>query len=165
MRSFRLVVTLLGLLVVASCAESSRLDTEEAEDALALEYVRDTDATVEAVECPEEVDLDEGATFTCTLTLDGQDLDVVATQVDEDGTVEFEARQQVLDRAEVRARVAEQVGLELGQLVEARCGEAPVLVVPDDGTFTCTIVDENGSELPVEARLDEGGDVVVSPAP
>jgi hypothetical protein len=156
-------VAVLCLVVPAGCGGAGRLDTREVERALVADYAVVDGVVNDRAECPNQVDRGAGGSFVCTLTLDGQTLEVRVVQVDDEGTVRFEQLQTVLASAEVAEQVAAQVGRELGQIVTATCGTSAVIVVGDDG-FTCTVLDESGSTLEVTAEVGDDGEVVVAPA-
>jgi hypothetical protein len=145
------------------CGGAGRLDTREVERVLVADYAVVDGVVNERAECPNQVDRGAGGSFICTLTLDGQMLEVRVVQVDDEGTVRFEQLQTVLTAAEVADQVASEVGRELGQVVTATCGSSSVIVVDDDG-FVCSVLDENGSSLEVTAEVSDDGEITVAPS-
>jgi hypothetical protein len=162
-RSILLVVA-LALVTGAGCGGAGRVDTREVERGLVADFVPLDGVAVEGAECPNQVDRGAGGSFLCTVSVDGQQLEVRVVQVDDDGTVRFEQQQTVFEAAQVNAEVASQVGRELGQLVTATCGDSQVIVVDAGASVTCDVIDENGSVLTVVAELGDDGVLSVAPA-
>lgn len=130
----------------AGCSLDDDLDMERAEAALESEVGRYYGVRVEEVDCPEDVAMEEGGTFECTVTVAGQQLPVEARQDDDDGNVTFEAAAAVVDvvakTAELQAAIAED---NPGAHLRLFCGDQPVLVVAPGGTFDCLM---EGPDLP-----------------
>lgn len=160
------LVSLLGAgtAILAACGGGGRVDTREVERALLADFVPVEGVVADAADCPNQADRGAGGSFVCTVEIDGQELRVRVVQVDDDGTVRFEQTQTVLDAAQVADEVAGDVGRELGQLVTATCGASALIVIDDEGVVECDVVDENGSVLPVVARVGDDGVWSVEPA-
>ena len=83
------VAVLAATLLLAACGKV--IDTEELESQLATELQAQTGVTVTSVDCPEDVDAEQGDTFNCTATADdGSTADIKVTQTDDDGNVRWE---------------------------------------------------------------------------
>jgi Domain of unknown function (DUF4333) len=91
MRSRSARVVLVAVLAIAVGACSKTLDTEGLEGQLATQIEDEIDTTITSVECPEDVDVESGATFTCTAEEEsGAALEIQVTQSDDQGNVEWE---------------------------------------------------------------------------
>lgn len=138
-------IALLGLL--AACSLSDDLDMVKAESALRSEIARHYGVAVDEVACPDEVAMEDGGTFTCRVTVAGQELPVEATQDDGDGNVTFEATAAVIDVVEKTAELQEAIAAEnAGAHLRLYCGDQPVLVLEPGGTFDCLL---EGPDLPL----------------
>jgi hypothetical protein len=147
-------VALAALLV--SCSSDS-VDTATVRESLREDYLERTGAEVENVDCPDEVPRDLGTSFVCTLEVDGQTLEVVATQTDGDGTIGFSQKQALIEVGAVIAGIQEYAQSELRVSVTVDCGRRAVAVVDLGGTFDCTATDENGTAVVI--RVTAGGSI------
>jgi hypothetical protein len=147
-----------------ACSGAGRVDTRDVERSLIADYVVVEGVSVDAADCPNQVDRGAGGSFICTVTVDGQDLAVRVVQVDDDGTVRFEQQQVVFDANQVAIDVAAEMGRELGQPVTATCGSSPLIVADEGELVRCDVVDENGTTLAVDAEVGDDGVLSVTPA-
>jgi hypothetical protein len=100
-------IVIVFLLVVAGCgndadplddgstaptpsATSETLDTAGLERELKTQIESQTGGTIRSVECPADVELEEGGTFECTAEESNADHTIVVTQVDDQGNLEWE---------------------------------------------------------------------------
>jgi len=96
MRTHRIAFLASLLLVVGFRCSASvsgpelNIPTVESEIQTGIE--EQTDVTVSSVDCPEDVPIDEGGTFTCTATVEGSEetLSIRVTQTDNSGTVDWQ---------------------------------------------------------------------------
>lgn len=157
------VVTLGGLGVGAwFLLAGSTLDTAEAEDQIGAQVQEQTGVAPASVDCPAGVELAEGTTTTCTVTLQGQTYDYTLTQLDDDGTVEFTSDAIYVQLTDVEASLAE-VFLAEELEVEATCdaGERTVLIAADGLSVPCTVVNvtDSSDTADVTALIDATGTV------
>ena len=90
MRAVRKATWIVAVLAVvfALGACSKTLDIDEIEDQISTGIEEQTGAQVSEVDCPDEVDAEEGDTFDCTVTAeDGTEANVKVTQTSDDGDV------------------------------------------------------------------------------
>lgn len=79
----------LGAAVIGACGES-RLDTDKAESAIRAGITRQTGVKIDAVRCPDEVEVRKGDTFRCVARAsNGQRARVEVTQRDDEGAVSW----------------------------------------------------------------------------
>jgi hypothetical protein len=87
-------VSLLAVLAVpalaAGCSVGKKLKTDQIETQLAQQVKSQTGDAVSKVECPNDVDVKEGGTFTCSLLLqNGKKGTITITQLDDKGHVRW----------------------------------------------------------------------------
>ncbi len=145
-----------SLLALAACnAEvntTKQLNTEKGEDIIS-EFMEENykGLTVGEVKCPER-EIKEGDVFTCTGELNEQTLKFDVTQTDDEGTIEAEPTQAVLDISAAKALVEKSVGEQNQTTVTADCGSEDYVVSDVGSTLECEFTDAQG----------EGGTVVAT---
>lgn len=111
--------------------------------------------------CPEEVEVEEGAEFECTVELEGVDApySVTLTNVNEDEeTVRFDSKpaQPIIDVSAVTEFLRGNLNAQ-SQDAEVDCGDEAVIVTDVGATIECTVSDERGSEtVPIVVKNLEG---------
>ena len=87
----------LCALLGASCSFSAsvggggQLDTEKVEPEIATGIEAQTDVELDSVECPDDVDMEQGNDFECTATAtNGDTAPVSVTQDDDEGNISWE---------------------------------------------------------------------------
>ncbi len=86
----------VGAIVLSACSfeasvGSSGLDMEKLENGIFDGIEEQTGVEMESVECPEEMDEEEGLNFECTATdTSGESVQVRVVQTDDEGNVEWE---------------------------------------------------------------------------
>lgn len=96
--------------------------------------------SVEGADCPDEVDLDEGSTFECTVTIEGVEAPYAVTLTEdnpeaETGSFHIEPAKAIIDVSIVVNFIQGRV--DAG--AEVDCGSEKVIVTDVGGTFVCTI--------------------------
>jgi hypothetical protein len=148
-----LVAALVAALALGGCGRPAVLDTERTEARIADSLAARFDVEVGEVECPEEVEVDEGATFSCTASVDGGEVDVDVEQRDGDGALEVTPRQAVLVVDRVASDITDVLADRFSRDdVEVTCAGGPVRVEEPGATFACTAVD-GPQEVAVEVRV------------
>lgn len=131
---------------LAGCGTET-IDDEKVEDFL-LENAQ-APALIESIDCPDDVEVDEGATFECEVHTKGDGLEVVTMRQVEDGRVVQESDRQV--------RLPEGGGEIIPENVESLIrGQAqePERIVSVDCPAGVEI--EKGSSFRCTVRLDDG---------
>ncbi|RBY86782.1 DUF4333 domain-containing protein [Blastococcus sp. TF02A-26] len=140
----------------------STLDDADAEGQISARVQEQTGVAPDAVDCPSGVDLAEGTTSTCSVTLQGQAFDYTVTQLDDEGNVEFSSDAVYVPVADVETLLAEAFAEESLE-VEASCdaGDRTVLIAADGLSIPCTVVNAEDStdSADVTALLDAAGTV------
>jgi hypothetical protein len=140
----------------------STLDDADAESQISAQVQEQIGVAPDTVECPSGVDLAEGTTSTCTVTLQGQTYDYTLTQLDDEGNVEFSSDAVYVQLADVEELLADAFAGE-GFEVDASCdaGERTVLIAADGLSIPCTVVDVEDStdSADVTALVDAAGTV------
>ena len=151
--------TLASLAVLAALALSScgttRIDAGKSERFIRSVVSGQVGARVASVTCPENVDVEKGATFTCAVRgTDGSKGSVEVTQKDDDGNVQVDAP--FLHVREAEAVMAKELGRQVDEAsLTIACPE--IIVVRKDRRFECTAT-AAGKSREVAARLiDDAG--------
>ena len=91
MRSRSVRMAAAGLLALAAAACTKTLDTDGLEGELQTQVEQQTGSTISAVDCPADVEVETGGTFTCTAEEEsGTTFEIRVTQSDDRGNVEWE---------------------------------------------------------------------------
>lgn len=169
-RSVRLGTTLLVLLlcssVVAGCA-TSKLDTAGAEAQITAKLRSLYPALkVGNTSCPGHVRLGSGQTFTCTVPVSGKTVHVAVQQDDAHGKVSFRTREYLLQpalaanyvRKATVSELANRAQVDPAELppVDVSCGSEPLVLVPQPGTFRCTVTTASGTYTEVGSVAADG---------
>ena len=146
-------LTGLALLPMAACGRPAVLDTERTEERIQASLAERFDVEVTSVTCPDEVDVEEGATFSCTAEVAGEEVAVDVEQRDGDGALEVSPRQAVLVVERVATDITEVLADQFERDdVEVSCPGDPVRIEEPGATFECTAVD-GPQEVTVEVRV------------
>lgn len=147
----RLVLLALG--VVAACGGPAVLDGPRSEDRIGDRLAEAYGVEVRSVTCPDDVEVEEGGTFTCTARVGEGSVDVDVRQTDGDGTLEVEARAAILATSAVEDDIATTLADRFARDdVAVTCDGPAVRIEEPDATFTCEAVD--GAETKaVEVRV------------
>lgn len=160
------VVAVASALLVGGCA-TSKLDTSGAATKITDELRHLYPALkVGETSCPGHVQLGKGRTFTCTVLVDGQTVDVAVRQEDGHGKVSFRTTEYLLQpsvaagylrSATVQQLAArDQAGPGSEPQVEVSCGSAPLVLVPQPGSFRCSVTTPGGSYTQVGSVAADG---------
>jgi hypothetical protein len=146
------VVGLLAVLAVG-CGSPAVLDGPRTEERIGSSLAERFDVEVTEVACPEDVEVDEGATFTCTAQVAGGEVEVDVEQRDGDGALEVSPRQAVLVVDRVATDITEVLADQFSRDdVEVTCAGEPVRIEEPGATFECTAVD-GPQEVTIEVRV------------
>ncbi|MDQ3914405.1 MAG: DUF4333 domain-containing protein [Actinomycetota bacterium] len=159
----------LSVLLLAGCSVDvsvggGGLDLSEVEANLVAEQEEASPGLeVGGATCPEEVEVEEGTTFECTVEIEGVDAPytVTLTNVDEDEeSVDFNSKpaKPIIDVSLVTEFVRSRLN-EQSRGADVDCGDAAVLVTEVGSTIECTVSDERGSETAVLVVKNVEGDV------
>jgi major membrane immunogen (membrane-anchored lipoprotein) len=97
------------------------------------------------VRCPQEVPREKGATFFCTVELDGQTLRVNVEQKDDQGNVRFYEAHAVLDVKRMNDTLASYTAEQGKPTSRVSCGESTVLVRSPGDEIECSVAFADGS--------------------
>ncbi|MDT9592074.1 DUF4333 domain-containing protein [Nocardioides zeae] len=85
MNRLALALTAAGAALALTACSAGSVESDDVEDKISSELTQQTGTEPDEVDCPEDLDAEEGATMTCVLTAeDGStiDVDVEVTEVD-----------------------------------------------------------------------------------
>ena len=88
--ALRARILILASMVALTGACTRSLDTQGLEDQIVTELQDAGGPPVSEVTCPDDIEVEAGATFECIATGEGVEWTVRVTQLDDDGNVEFE---------------------------------------------------------------------------
>lgn len=148
----------VGLAALVGCSQPARLDVDRAEEDIRARLAESWAVEVGAVTCPDEIEVEVGASTTCRVVVAGARVDVVVRQTDDEGGVAVAPRRAVL----VADRVAEDITGVLADRFEradatVECPGPEVRVADPGSGFTCTAVDgEERREVEVRVRDARG---------
>lgn len=97
------------------------------------------------VNCPSGVEEKAGRQFSCSATLDGQNLTLDGTVTSGGGKYSIHPADAIVVSTQAASILQQQIGAQLHQAVSVDCGQPAVRVVPPEGQFTCGVV-ISGSE-------------------
>lgn len=143
------------LLSLAACSTSNTLEAEDLNEQIAagLQDMFEIEATVE---CPDDIEAEEGGTFECTAEDSaGTSLPVQVTQTDDDGNVDW--TMDVFDLAVVEDSLEPEVSEAVDAQIDIGCPR--VFIETKTGTsFDCPVTDEMDREGIIRiTALDEEG--------
>ncbi len=137
------VGAIVGLVVTNSTEKTLDLDRAERSitENLQTEYVG---FDVDRVTCPDDVEVEAGAEFTCTTRIEGQQLDIVVTQEDDEGNVTFQKAQAAIPAAKAEEFIVTEFRQQ-GTAVTVDCGDNDVIVVDPGSTIECAVTTDDGN--------------------
>ena len=160
-------VILIGGLVVGAIFlfGSKTLDSADAQKQVTDIAQQQLGVTLEGVSCPTDVEVQAGSSFTCTATVDGQDVSFTVTQKDDQGNVEITSDNTYVQVSDVEDQVSQQVQDQTDIAVSTTCdaGGHTVLIDPAGTTLDCTVTNNEDSTdtLDVTATIAEDGTVSI----
>jgi hypothetical protein len=153
-----LLVATAGL---AGCSLSPRrsLSTASVEAEIGAQLASTYHIAPPEVHCPKSIPATPGTRSTCTASLDGQPLQVVATVTGAHGHFEVHATSAVIVKSAAETEISQNLSNRVGQPVSVSC-PIPALLVADPGhTFRCT-AEIAGVERQVAVTVENlGGDL------
>jgi len=127
-------------IVLAACGDDAPDPVSEAETGVAAVIADRLEAGAGdvVVTCPEDVEIEAGAAFTCAVAVGGADSVDVPLAVTADGTIEL--RRAVVPTAAAEAYLAAELAGAAEGPVEPDCGDAPLLVADVGAELRCEVV-------------------------
>lgn len=144
-------VVTASCLVLASCSSDPELDIAAVEEKLVSEQeATSPDLEVGEASCPNEVTPEEGATFECTVDVEGVDAPYTVTVTgledgDDSAHFEFEPSRPIIDVSKVVEFIRSQLNEGVGD-VEVACGDEAVIVTDVGSTIDCSVSDGTTTE-------------------
>jgi hypothetical protein len=156
MRAHAVAALGAGLAVLAAlpaCGEPAVLDGPRSEARIAERLAEAYDVEVGRVTCPEDIEVEAGATTTCTAQVGEGSVDIAVRQTDGEGALEVEAAAALLSTPRVEDDIATTLADRFARDdVEVTCPGPAVRIEEAEATFTCEAVD--GDEVKdVEVRV------------
>lgn len=158
MRPALIVPVAAVLLAVAGCSKTA--DTGKLEQSIEDEAERVFEGyDVSEADCPEDIEIEQGNDFDCTIGVAGVDVRVHVTQNDDDGNVTLDQLDAVIDVNKAEAVLADQIGQQAGVTIEVDCGGDDYLAVEVGGGFACEATDGADSRTVDVTVTDAAGNV------
>jgi len=146
---------LAGAALLGACSSEDRVG--EAEEGIAQVLAERLDGATVVVTCPEDADLEEGASLSCDVAIGDADPLEVPFEVGASGSVRLAAS--VLPTPAVEQHLRTELAGPAEGEVEVDCGDDPLLVRDIGGTFMCDvtrITDGVGFTVAVEVQSLDG---------
>ena len=160
-RAGQLLLALLSISLLASaCGGTEVLDTDDVAAQL-QESLTDALGGEVAVECPDEVPLEEGAEFTCDATSAEGDFGIIVTQTDDQGNVS--TIRESLDMTSIEEQIATSIEQLGGIDIQVECPDD--VEVGEGNKFNCHATSERGELDFVVTQEDDFGTVTFRPKP
>lgn len=147
----RMLPSLLVVVVIAVGCGGKSLDTVAIANDIAtkLSAAGKTDVTVE---CPEDVKVEAGASFHCTATSEGEDIDIIVTQESDEGDVI--AKRAHFPIESLKEQVAAAMEFQLPDATVDCPSDPPVGV---GNTFNCRVSSKSQSVRVKVTQVDDFG--------
>lgn len=146
---FGVLLVVALALVFAACSSSDEgsvdIPKARAEILKAVEDVYGSQLDVDNARCPDDVPLEEGLVFFCTVDVDGQPLRIDLRQTDDEGAVRFDQAQSVLVTAKVEEFVVSYLDKNGEPGSQAICGDASVIIRTPGKEVKCAVQHADGS--------------------
>jgi hypothetical protein len=82
-------LALIALAIAFAGCGGGEIDAGDLEAEITKDAEQEVNVVLDGVDCPSP-ETDEGATFTCTVTVKGEDKDLEVVQIDDDGNVRYD---------------------------------------------------------------------------
>lgn len=154
------VLLLAGVLAIglAACGPT-KLDMEKVKSNIQSKAQDDLSVGIQSVTCPEQVEIEAGSTFACTITSSdlAEPLDIEVTQSSDKGDFEWKAKYSVEAGSEIAGSLKEVVTKDFGIEIAVTCPgkviykvgskitcSATTPIIPNQISFNLEMTSENG---------------------
>ncbi len=152
-RSALLAAVAAAALGASGCGSPAVLDGPRSEERIAERLAEAYEVEVRSVTCPDDVEVEEGATFPCTARIGDERVEVDVRQSDGEGTLEVASRAAILSTPRVEEDIASTLADRFERdEVTVTCEGPEVRIEEPEATFTCEAVDGDEAKL-VEVRV------------
>ncbi len=146
---------------LAACGsdEATTLDAAATEDAVAEVVAEGLEVEVDDVTCPDDIERSAGTTVRCRATLADEvgDVRIEVRQADDEGTLDVEVLDAVIDRAAVVDQLVDQLTATYERDFTIDCGDGGLEVVAPDSSFLCAAADADGARDVTVTVTDAAG--------
>jgi hypothetical protein len=142
------------------------LDTEKLNGLISAKIASVAPGVKVSVKCPTDIRGQQGTTFDCPVTINGQPLVVKVRQKDDQGNVSYEAQSSILFLDQVRLKTATQLAEQIPGDWTTTCDPAGasggIYVATPGTTFTCSVSgtaadgSQESGEIEVEVKDVDG---------
>lgn len=152
MRTWLPVLAVVAM-AAGACGEPAVLDGPRSEERIGERLAEAYGIDVGRVTCPEDVEVEEGASFPCTAAVGDETVEVDVRQTDDEGTLQVTSRAAILSTDRVEADIATTLADRFERDdVEVTCEGPEVRIEEPEDTFACEAVDGDETKA-VEVRV------------
>ncbi len=167
----RRLLALVGALalVLAACggSDAESVDLDRAQATIRTRAENAFGGEIGRVRCPGKVEQEQGASFGCTVEVDGQALPYVVRLTDDSGGMRIELGASLLLTEKVEQFIADYAADNSEQVQSVDCGGTEFLVRARGTKVRCSVLRADGSTIPavVGVRDTQGNTALISFGP
>lgn len=168
LRSLRgLAAGVACVLALGACTDAaSTLDPAATERAVGRAVAAEVAPTVTGTDCGDDLEQEEGASFTCTVTLKGVGpLPVDVRQVDDEGALDVTPTAAVVSTKRITDELRASLKKRFGRDFEVKCSGDPTEVRAPASTSTCSAEDATSRREVTVTVTDVAGTLAFAVAP
>lgn len=153
------LVAVAGLALLAACSDDAgTLEPTATQRAVGKAVAAEVDPKVTSTSCPDEIERDEGATFTCVVVLQGAGkLPVTVTQADGDGALDVEPEAAVVTQERITSELKASLKDQFERNFQVSCDTDEVAVREPGSTSTCAARDATSRRTVTVTVTDAAG--------
>jgi hypothetical protein len=108
-----------------------------------------------SVDCPKGVKESAGTTFSCTATIDGEQVPLTGTVESGSGRYSIAPSEAIIVNSQAAATLRSKIAAQVGQQVSVDCGPLTVRVVAVGGHFDCSATIPGQAARPVTVTVQD----------
>lgn len=145
--------------VLSACGDDSgTLDQAATERAVGRAVAAEVDPAVRSTRCPGSLDRERGATFTCSVTLEGAgSLPVAVRQVDDEGALDVVPGAAVVTNERITSELRASLESQFERDFAVKCSGDAIEVRAPRSTSTCSAQDETSRRQVTVTVTDTAG--------
>ena len=161
------LIIVVGVLVVSlvggtriGCSSGGGIDPDKVEESISR-HMKKVAGVQPTVDCPEDVPLEAGHKFECSVKADGEAFDYVVEQTDDKGTIAFRPARIVIPALKMERLLEDRTKKRTSASASVNCGKR-LHLIDVGGAFVCKVSPGPPSHIRVRLTDDEGN-VVFEP--
>ncbi len=132
----------LAGVTLAACG-SSNLDAQKLQNTITAKINEVAPGAQVTVSCPSDIKPQQGGTFQCSATVNGQQVNLAVTQNDDKGNVSYKSEQAFLSLEKAQTKISEQLAQQIPGDWKTTCepqgATNGIYVAAPQATFDCTV--------------------------